>query len=252
MSILDSYDKNPAAIINPTDFCTLIEPPVPVAIATFSAKIIAEMKKRADIEVVGQSGSANGPVDILRIKDNDREIGLYLTRIGASASAATLEEVIATLGIRKLVVFGSSGILDPQIAGGRIIVPTSAYRDEGTSYHYAPPSDYIELPQAPKLAALLSQLGVDHVAGKVWTTDAFYRETLANVEKRRSEGCIAVDMECSALQAVCSFRGIELYQFLYGADRLDTTQWDRGILGNLSNDERMKYLALALAIATRI
>jgi len=252
MSIIHSYDLNPTAVINPADFCTLIERPVSIAIATFSQHIITEMKKRDDIEVVGQSGSTNGPVDICRIRIADREIGVYLTRIGASASAATLEEVIATLGISKLIVFGSSGILDPAIAGGKIIVPTAAYRDEGTSYHYAPPSDYIELPQADRLAAILTKLGVDHVAGRVWTTDAFYRETPANLERRRSEGCIAVDMECSALQAVCSFRGIELYQFLYGADRLETTKWDRGILGKLSSDEKMKYMALAMEIAIRI
>ncbi|MFH0992877.1 MAG: nucleoside phosphorylase, partial [bacterium] len=182
MSIIHSFDKNPTAIINPADFCTPIERPLQIAIATFSHHIITELQKRDDIEVVGQSGSTNGSIDFYRISIRGREIGVYLTRIGASASAATLEEAIATLGIRKVVVFGSSGILDPKIVSGKIIVPTAAYRDEGTSYHYAPPADYIALPQAQRLAAILTELGVDHVAGKVWTTDAFYRETLSNVQ----------------------------------------------------------------------
>ena len=42
-------------------------------------------------------------------------------------------------------MFGGSGCLDKDIARGKIVIPTEAYRDEGTSYHYVPAADYITL-----------------------------------------------------------------------------------------------------------
>jgi hypothetical protein len=58
-------------------------------------------------------------------------------------------------------------------------------------------------------------------------------------------------MECSALQAVCDFRGLGFYPFLYSADSLHGT-WDRRILGNLERDSRLQYFALAREIALRL
>ena len=59
-----------------------------------------------------------------------------------------------------------------------------------------------------------------YILSKNWTTDAFYRETENNIAKRKADGCISVEMECSAMQAVCDFRGLELYYFLTSADLL--------------------------------
>ena len=98
-----------------------------------------------------------------------------------------------------------------------------------------------------KLAALLDRLGVDYVCGKTWTTDAFYRETESNTARRVGEGCVCVEMECSALQAVCDFRGAALYQFVYAADSLHGT-WNRRILGELEKDARLQYFGLAWEI----
>ncbi len=33
-------------------------------------------------------------------------------------------------------------------------------------------------------------------------------------------------MECAALQAMCDFRGLELYTFFTGGDLLDAPEWD--------------------------
>lgn len=39
-------------------------------------------------------------------------------------------------------------------------------------------------------------------SARVWTTDAFYRETADMVTYRKEEGCTAVDMECAAMGRV--------------------------------------------------
>ena len=47
--------------------------------------------------------------------------------------------------MEKLVLFGTCGVLDRDIEATSIIIPTAALRDEGTSYHYLPASDEVEV-----------------------------------------------------------------------------------------------------------
>ena len=151
-----------------------------------------------------------------------------------------------------MLYFGSCGSLDKDITAGYLLVPTAAYRDEGTSYHYAPPSDFIEVKSADRLAEIFDELSVPYNRTKTWTTDAVYRETRDNMEKRRSEGCSVVEMECASLMAAAQFRGYEVYQYLYAADCLDGEQWDSRILGRMSDDLRESILKIALETAIRL
>ena len=53
-----------------------------------------------------------------------------------------------------------------------------------------------------------------------------FRSTVNNFEKHKADGCISVEMECAALQAMCDFRGLELYMFFTSGDLLDAPQWE--------------------------
>jgi uridine phosphorylase len=93
--------------------------------------------------------------------------------------------------------------------------------------------------------------GIPCVLGKTWTTDAFYRETLGNFEKRKADGCICVEMEGSAVQAVCDFRGLELYMFFTSGDLLDAPEWtqrrEKDQVRHTQHDSGHFEIALALA-----
>ena len=72
----------------------------------------------------------------------------------------------------------------------------------------------------------------------MWTNDAFYRETRAMLNRRRSEGCAVVEMECSAMAASAALRGARFAQLFYTADTLadpenghDERDWGRGSRG---------------------
>ena len=117
----------------------------------------------------------------------------------------------------KYIVFGGAGCLNKQIAHRKVMIPTLAYRDEGTSYHYAPASDYIIVKNADIVAGFMEENDIPYVKGKTWTTDAFYRETVNSFEKHKADGCISVEMECAVLQAVCDFRELNLYTSLRAA-----------------------------------
>lgn len=180
-----------------------------------------------------------------------RKLAIYQSGMGAPLAVALLEEVIAKGG-RKFIVFGSCGALLQNLAEGRLIVPDEAYRDEGTSYHYAPAADYITVKNADLVSKVLSEIEVPHVEGRIWTTDGLYRETKNNADARRAEGCIAVDMECSALQAACNMRNVELYQYVYAEDMLSDSDWMPRNMGLVTHDEMEGHLRVAMEIAARI
>ena len=86
-------------------------------------------------------------------------------------------DTLSELQTDKYIVFGGAGCLNKEIAHGKVMVLTEAYRDEGTSYHYAPASDYITVKNADIVADFMEKNGLPYVKGKTWTTDAIYRET---------------------------------------------------------------------------
>ena len=122
--------------------------------------------------------------------------------------------------------------------------------EEGLSYHYAPPADYIEVKNAKTVKAIFDELKLPNVLGKVWTTDAIYRETKAKFDARKKEGCIAVEMELAGVQAVCDFYGWELYNFLVTGDVLDQEVYD--VSGLADANHNMDKLYVAIEIAKRI
>ena len=91
------------------------------------------------------------------------------------------------------------------------------------------------------------------MVGKSWTTDAFYRETDIEFEKRKKEGCIVVEMELAAVEAVARYHNVELYPFLYRADNLDSKSWDKGSRDSLlGTDKRLEIVNVAYYIAKRL
>ena len=72
----------------------------------------------------------------------------------------------------------------------------------------------------------MEEAGLPYVVGKTWTTDAVHRETRGNFEKRKAEGCISVEMECAAVQAMCDYRNLNAYFFFTCGDLLDAPKWD--------------------------
>lgn len=156
------------------------------------------------------------------------------------------------LGCRKFIACGGSGVLDREIGRGRVIVPSSAVRDEGTSYHYLPPSR--EVTASPRaVAAIESTLRrhkVEYLVGKTWTTDAFYRETPKRVKRRKEEGCLTVEMEAAAFFAVAQFRRVQFGQVLYGGDDVSGDEWDaRHWDGSASAREKLFWLAAEACLA---
>ena len=222
--ITETFDNRSPAIIEPQT--NEKAPWMDACILTFSWQIEQFVVAHYACERIGSFWFATGETPVYRIDYKGKRIGFYRTYVGAPACVATVEDTRAVLRTDKYLAFGGAGCLNKAIAYGKVMIPTAAYRDEGTSYHYAPAADWITVRNAPVVARFMEENGIPYVLGKTWTTDAYYRETRDNFEKRKAAGCVSVEMECAALQALCDFRGLNLYMFFTSGDLLDAPKWD--------------------------
>ena len=223
--ILEHGDDGPA-VIEPR----AVVPPramAPRCVLCFFQEVITRLEQEGSLRPATQLHSTMGRHPVYEWQLGTRLVTLMHPGLGGPLVAIMLEELIA-LGCRAFVACGGAGFLDKQAAGG-LVVPVSAIRDEGTSYHYLPPSrEVVASPEAVRaIESTLVTAGMEFRLAKTWTTDAVYRETADKVAARRAEGCLTVEMEAAALMAVAQFRGVPLGQILYGGDDVSGQHWDR-------------------------
>lgn len=141
--------------------------------------------------------------------DDGREVGILGRAVGAPFAVLVAEQLFAS-GCRLLVSLTSAGQIAAAGPPPYFVVIDRAWRDEGTSYHYLPPSDWAEADPAlvaAALGALRDAPSGRGVAGASWTTDAPYRETAEAIAAARARGVLAVEMEAAALYAFARARG---------------------------------------------
>ena len=248
--IIDSYDISTKPIISPEAFYGEQKHICDICIVTFSKVIFENVLQSFACEKIAEIHACNGSFPIYSFTYREKRIAFYLSGIGSAMAATDVIEANWLTGATKFIMFGSAGSLNQRETDGKYVIPTAAYRDEGMSYHYAAPSDYIEIPCAKTVAGIFDILKVPYVKGKVWTTDAIYRETRGLLEKRVNEGCIAVEMELAGVAAVCSYHGFELYDFLMTGDVLDQPEYTHEGLHEANHS--LDKFDIALEIALRI
>ena len=186
--ITESYSEEREALFSPGAFLGERKYLCDTAIATFSGEIYQAVIDKYPHREVGNISSANGRKPIDAIEINGKEIVFYLSSIGACLAGIDIIEMQWQTGVKNLIIFGSCG--------------------------------------AERLAEIFEELRLPFVKGRIWTTDAPYRETKTAVEKRKNDGCLAVEMELAGVQAVCDFHEIELYSFVMTGDVLDGEEYD--------------------------
>jgi uridine phosphorylase len=136
-----------------------------------------------------------------------KAVGTVGCAVGAPFAVLVAEQLFAS-GCQLLISITSAGQITSAGKLPYFVVIDRALRDEGTSYHYAKPSEYSEA--EPELVAVATEAikakGVNVVAGSSWTTDAPFRETEEAIAAARSRGILAVEMEAAALYAFARAR----------------------------------------------
>ena len=245
--IIHAFDDRTPSMIDLAAFYGEKQHLVDKCLILFSKQIHDHLLGKYDCTVIGRIGACNGSVPVYRFLLDGEPVAFYLSAIGSALASSFCYEVHWQTGAAKFVMFGSCGSLDGEATRGKYIVPTEAYRGEGASYYYAPAADYIEVKTADRVAAILDELGAPYGKGRIWTTDSMLRETVGLVQKRKAEGCLAVEMEVAGVQALCDFYGLTLYDFLEAGDVLAESGYDAAGLGDANHDLGKLYLALEIA-----
>lgn len=213
--------------------------------------LIVPTRERGEPEISGTTLFCPNPTELHRFEklsqdESRKSIFLYNSRllqisqreqgnfyicgpaVGAPMAVLSLEKIIA-LGCRRIVVVGICGALGGGLSVGDLFMPTMAISEEGTSAHYP-------LERQPSVSSglfdtvhgIFARRDLEIVTGKIWTTDAPYRETRQKIESYQSAGVQAVDMEFSALVTVANYRDVEVSALMVVSDIVRGAQWVRG------------------------
>lgn len=243
---MDSYDESEEIV--KAELFTEGQKRLPkTAIVCFKKELIDVVKNKEEFEEYSEINVCGEEIKIYKTQVGKESVVLYRTLVGGPATTSMMEEMHAR-GVENFIFFGSCGQLTGDLKKGAFIIPTEAYRDEGTSYHYMPISDFVEVKTATKLEEIFKKKDINCELTKTWTTDALYKETKNKVKKRIEEGCKVVEMECASIMAVANARNINAYQFLYSDDTLEGEKWDIKTL----KDDRSFILKECLNIAIEV
>jgi uridine phosphorylase len=158
--------------------------------------------------------------------------GIIPRTIGGSY-AVLIAEQLAAAGAELIIGLTSAGRVSPELPLPCLVPVTGAIRDEGTSFHYLPASKDVGCPVpvfVPILERELAATGWTVRCGKVWTTDAPYRETKTQLEEWATEGVLAVEMQAASLFAFGAARGVAVASvaMVSNASDHDGQQFDTG------------------------
>lgn len=223
-----------------------------VAVMCFFKEVIDEFSKLDSVELLMESHHDVITWKFYGIKMGSVDVVFCYAPMGAPLCVNIMEDLFIN-GVETVIACGGCGVLS-NIDCGKILLPTAALRDEGTSFHYMKPSKEIKLDKEILLKTknILKSLNIEFLECKTWTTDASKRETPKKIELRRNQGCQTVEMECSALAACAKFRKKKFVELLYSGDLLanvleyDHRNWQ------FNRTSRGKLFNVSLQIASEI
>ncbi|WP_428075988.1 nucleoside phosphorylase [Candidatus Avelusimicrobium luingense] len=151
----------------------------------------------------------------------------YITGFGCGGPSVVLavEQAIA-LGVQEIYFVGLAGSLQEEVLPGDMVVCEESICADGTSPHYT----HKEIVRADKklTARLIGQLrgkNMNFHVGRNWSTDAIFRETKAEIKHYQKNHVLTVDMETSALLAMCARRKIPCAAVYVISDCLGGQTW---------------------------
>lgn len=130
------------------------------------------------------------------------EVGIVPSAVGGPYAVLVAEQLFAS-GCTLLISVTSAGVITPLAAPPYFVLIERAWRDEGTSGHYLPPSEwaYLDPQLSEDLVKALDGLDEPVHRGATWTTDAPFRETPSAIASAAAAGVHAVEMEAASLYA---------------------------------------------------
>lgn len=201
----------------------LPEFPAPRAVIFAPQKSLADhvLKRYSTRRIKGFLG------EFYLLKRTDGQIAVSTNFGIGSPVIGGLTDEFAALGVKRFVLIGTAGALQPDLTTGSLVISTSALRGEGVSHHYLPPAPTVESSVAATrgISQILARQGCLHTLGVTWTTDAPFRELQKDVREHQKHGVLAVDMEAAAMLAVAKANHLSGVAMFAIADQLSGGEW---------------------------
>lgn len=165
--------------------------------------------------------------DLYRFERGEETLGIVGCAVGAPFAVLVAEQLF-TAGCEFLVSITSSGQIVPKDDPPYFVLIERALRDEGTSLHYRPQGRYASLDESLQTSIEAACLDVSRpvYTGTSWTTDAPFRETESAIERARSEGILAVEMEAAALYSFAAVRDEPVVCFAHVTNQMGQAEED--------------------------
>ena len=153
--------------------------------------------------------------------------GVVGCAVGASYAVLVAEQLFAS-GCGLLISVTSSGQIAPFGPTPYFVLIDRSLRDEGTSLHYLPPSDFAlaDPGLVARIESGLAERDPPVRRGATWTTDAPFRETEIAIEAARAHGVLAVEMEAAALYAFAAARRRAIICFAHVTNQMARVDGD--------------------------
>ena len=167
------FDDNPQAVIMPNHEGLDLQLPKK-CIYAFLEEEIDRFAQEVGAKCVGEFVSATKTYPVYVMDYKGEKVCLAQAPVG-SAPAAQFMDWLIGYGVENIISTGTCGVLT-NIEENAFLVPVRALRDEGASYHYAPPSRYMDVnvEAISAIEQVLEQLGVPYEEVMTWSTDGFY------------------------------------------------------------------------------
>lgn len=174
---------------------------------------------------------------------NEVTYGVVPHAVGASFATLVAEELFAS-GCNLLISITSAGQIVPADQPPYFVLIDRALRDEGTSYHYLPPSRYSQINPAllTHLDSSFEGASVRVLRGTTWTTDAPFRETEQAIDYARSEGVLGVEMEAAALYAFAQAKAKDVVCFAHITNQMAQIEGDFEKGANNGSDSALEII----------
>ena len=146
--------------------------------------------------------------------------------------AVELAHLFGVLGTPRMVMIGTCGAIDPGLATGNVVVPSTAVAREGVAHLYGVTGRVDAEPTLTGLGrAALEDRGIRAADSLHLTWSSIFAQSGAMVEEWRNLGYGSVDMEAATLYAVAHHFGFAATALLAVWDQLDA---DRSFLDPLT------------------
>ena len=192
------------------------------AILCFSKNHAIPLRQKKEFQCTLPTGKLGMLIDIYQHSQQKTAV-ISGFGFGAPATVGCMGKLIA-LGVKQLFSVGIMGSLGSDLFIGEKVLCMRAFRDEGCSYHYKAPSDYVELPDTIDVLDIEKNLYTKRVS--VWTTDAPFRESKEELLHFQKLGVQCVDMESSALLTVGEYYEIKVFCLGVISDQLSPESWN--------------------------